>query len=74
MPTLTTQVEIHPQLISPDDPNQLKPVLALSILMKMAKIPTLNTNSTHFYLKFLFTESLDAQDHYGTSDFRINLV
>ena len=33
--------------------NQLKPVLESSLLMKMAKIPTLNTDFIHFQLKFI---------------------
>ena len=50
--------------------NQFKPVLVLGKSLKNLKFPPFYTNLTHFYFKFLkdfiFSESMDPQDHYGT--------
>ena len=58
--------------------NQFKPVLVSGKILKNLKFPTFCTNLTHFYYEFLkdfiFSESLDPQDHYGTNRYRIHPV
>ena len=55
--------------------NQFQPVLVSGKNLKNLKFSPFCTNFTHFYFEFLkifiFSESMDPQDHYGTHGSRI---
>ena len=74
----TTQEEILPGPSQLQKLNQFKPVLASGKNLKNLKFPPFCTNLTHFNFKFLkdfiFSESMDPQDHYGTHGSRIHPV
>ena len=74
----TTQEEIFPGPSQLQKLNQFKPGLVSGKNLKNLKFPHFCTNFTHFYFKFLkdfiFSESMDPQDHDGTCRSRIHPV
>ena len=74
----TTQEETFPGPSQLQKLNQFKPVLASGKNPKNIKFLPFCTNFTHFYFEFLkifiFSESMDPQDHYGTCGSRIHPV